>query len=141
MATAVTPGKGNFITVDGFVVFFDQSAGDTIHLITDNPAITDEHGLKPGLRVAFSSNPNSANYNPSNFNRLARLLAAHGKPAPAEVPLHPRHLAKRDQVKKALGAKVVAPSADLGALGLEACPECYAVVTSLEGHGRTCAAA
>jgi hypothetical protein len=83
----VAPEDGDFVAVDSFMVFFDKDAGDAIHLVTDDPSMTDEHGQKPGLRVVFSSNPKSGNYSPNNFNRLARFLRDHGKTAPAEVPL------------------------------------------------------
>jgi hypothetical protein len=40
----------------------------------------------------------SAGYHPVNFDRLGRYLRRQGKPAPDEVAVHPRHLARRDQV-------------------------------------------
>ncbi|MET9000354.1 hypothetical protein [Amycolatopsis sp. NPDC004169] len=48
--------------------------------------------------MRFNANPASADYHPANFNRLGRYLRQQGKTAPAEAPVHPRHLAQRDQV-------------------------------------------
>jgi hypothetical protein len=54
--------------------------------------------------------PRSLDYNPATFNRLARALYTKDVPAPAEVPLHPRHLRYRDAVIKELGAVEVEDS-------------------------------
>jgi hypothetical protein len=66
-----------------------------IHMATNDPSITDEHGDKPGLRIVFSSDRASAGYNPGNFNRLARLLRSHQKSAPHDAPLASRRLRDR----------------------------------------------
>ena len=42
-----------------------------------------------------SSNPDSADYNPNNFNRLAGYLRGRGLPAPNPVPEYPRRLDRR----------------------------------------------
>lgn len=136
----VNPGKGDYVTIgsgpNAFVVFFDKDSGDAIHLITDSPEITDEHGEKPGLRTVVSSNPKSANYNPPNFNRLARLLRKYGKTAPEDVPLHPRQLAKRPQVTALLlGSGTHDPGpADPKQFGWSICPHCSAVVLDVDDH-------
>ncbi|MFF1613332.1 hypothetical protein ACFVYA_36665 [Amycolatopsis sp. NPDC058278] len=39
-----------------------------------------------------------AGHHPANFDRLGRYLRRQGKSAPDEVAVHPRHLARRDQV-------------------------------------------
>lgn len=72
-------------------------------MATNDPLFTDEQGDRPGIRVVFSSNPRSADYNPATFNRLARALDAAGVAAPSPVPVHPRHLRHRDGVINQLG--------------------------------------
>ncbi len=99
-----------FITVGDtpghpFNIFWASSQPDRIHMATNDPSFTDEVGGKPGIRVVFSSNPRSVDYNPATFNRLARALKASGADAPEEVPVHPRHLRYRDAVTKKLGAE------------------------------------
>jgi len=95
-----------------FNIFWSPSQPDRIHMATNDPEFTDEVGGKPGIRVVFSSNPRSVDYNPATFNRLARALKAGGADAPDEVPVHPRHLRYRDAVIKQLGAENV-PDNDL----------------------------
>ncbi|WP_328647677.1 hypothetical protein OHS58_07650 [Amycolatopsis sp. NBC_00348] len=75
----------------------------TMHLTCNDPGLTDEDGARPGFRVKFNANPRSADYNPATFNRLARYLREHGKPAPDAVALHPRDLPLRDQVIEQAG--------------------------------------
>lgn len=101
-----------FITVGDvpgspFNIFWQPSQPDRIHMATNDERFVDEDGGKPGIRVVFSSNPRSVDYNPSTFNRLARALAVAGAAAPAEVPIHPRHLRYRDAVIDQLGAAPV----------------------------------
>lgn len=95
-----------------FNIFWHPGQPDRIHMATNDPTFTDEQGAKPGIRVVFSSNPRSVDYNPATFNRLARALSAAGAAAPAEVPVHPRHLRYRDAVIKQLGA-VDVPDSEL----------------------------
>lgn len=135
----------NYLEVGPFTLWFDQRDGTSIHLTTatDDPRLVDEEGKRPGLRVVFSSNPRSADYNPGNFNRCARALAAAGKPAPAEVPLHPRHLSKRTQVTAALavektGASTTQVAADPAQFGWVACPHCRAIVVDFSAHSTAC---
>jgi len=117
-------------------IWWDQKNPDSIHLTSNDPAFTDEHGDKPGLRAVFSANPRSADYNPANFNRCARALAAAGKAAPAEVPVLSRKLADRAAVIAQLGAAPVALAgqADLAALGLAVCGTCRCLVDDLAAH-------
>src|SRR4051812_28700374 len=69
---------------------------DRVHLAFQDPLFAEMDGTRPGLRVVFSSNPRSADYNPGNFNRCARRLRALGRPAPAsDAPEYPRHLKRR----------------------------------------------
>ncbi len=95
-----------------FNIFWHSGQPDRIHMATNDPSFTDEQGSKPGIRVVFSSNPRSVDYNPATFNRLARALAKAGAAAPSQVPLHPRHLRYRDAVIKQLGA-VDVPDSEL----------------------------
>jgi hypothetical protein len=107
---ASKPAK--FITVGDtvghpFKIFWHPGQPDRIHMATNDPAFVDEAGGKPGIRVVFSSNPRSVDYNPSTFNRLARALKAAGAEAPVEVPVHRRHLRYRDAVMRELGVEDV----------------------------------
>lgn len=90
--------------------------------------------------VVFNANPRSADYNPANFNRLARFLRARGRPAPEEEPLKPRQLNRRQQVIAELAADAVQPMgkpADPTAFGWTTCPACAAVVIDLNKHRAT----
>lgn len=56
----------------------------------------DEHGEKPGFKWAVSADPDSADYDPANYNRFARFLRSEGKPAPEhDVPIHSRRIVNR----------------------------------------------
>ncbi|WP_153395339.1 hypothetical protein [Ornithinicoccus halotolerans] len=119
-------------------VWWDKNQ-NAIHVTTNDSRFTDEHGEKPGLRVVFSANPKSADYNPSNFNRCARVLRDEGVDAPDEVPIHSRVLKQRPGVIAALAApeKVAVPSpgaADPAAFGWTSCPHCRAVLVDKQGH-------
>lgn len=100
-------GGGNYVRLgdarNPVHVWYDENTA-SIHLTCNDARLTDEHGQKPGFRTVFNANPRSADYNPGNFNRLARFLRLQGKPAPAEAPLHPRHLDRREEVTKKLTA-------------------------------------
>ncbi|MEV6873274.1 hypothetical protein [Amycolatopsis sp. NPDC051128] len=75
-------------------VWYDEKT-QSIHLTCDDPRLTDENGEKPGFRLRFNANPQSADYHPANFNRLARYLRQQGKPAPDVAEEHPRRLDQR----------------------------------------------
>jgi hypothetical protein len=68
---------------------------ERIHLATNRTDIVDDAGEKPGLRIVFSDNPKSADYNPGNFNRISRWLADNEKPAPPLVEKGSRRLRDR----------------------------------------------
>lgn len=106
-----------YATIDGFKVFWHPSQADRVHLVTADDRFVDEHGARPGLHVVFSSNPNSADYHPANFNRVARVLRAAGVPAPADVPVTSRRLADRRR-----------PA------GWGICPQCWGLVADLDRH-------
>jgi hypothetical protein len=104
--------SAKFITVGDrpghpFNIFWHPGQPDRIHMATGDPAFADEAGGKPGIRVVFSANPRSVDYNPATFNRLARALKAAGAAAPDEVPVHRRHLRYRDAVIRELGVEEV----------------------------------
>lgn len=86
---------GDYLVLNGLNVWWNPSDPDRIHLATSQPDIVDDHGEKPGLRIVFSSNPNSADFNPGNFNRIARWLAANGKAAPPLTEAASRRLRDR----------------------------------------------
>ncbi|MGI5133173.1 hypothetical protein ACQEVB_40675 [Pseudonocardia sp. CA-107938] len=133
MSSGTSAFKRVEITVE---IFYDQP-DQSISLVTDDGRMTDENGQRPGFRVTFNANPKSADYNPANFNRLARLLRAEGRPAPAEVPVKQRQLNRRSTVIAELTGEQVRPTgqpADTTLLGWAICPTCTAVVVNLAKH-------
>lgn len=87
-----------YLVIDGFKAWWDEKQPDRIHITNSDDRFLDDHGVKPGLRIVFSSNPRSADYNPNGYNRVARALRAVGAPAPAEdVPLRSRKLKDRTE--------------------------------------------
>jgi hypothetical protein len=133
------PGIPNFARLgtedDPVHVWYEKDTG-SIHLSCNDRRLTDEDGGKPGFRAAFNANPRSADYNPANFNRLARFLREQGRPAPDEAPIKPRHLNRRPQVIAELTAETRAPGrpADPSVFGWSVCPACSAVVVDLDEH-------
>jgi hypothetical protein len=91
-------------------VWWQESQPDRVHVTTGDPRFVDGEGGKPGLRVVISSNPKSADYNPSNFNRVARALRDAGISAPDDVPLHRRHIAERHAVIASVAADAPEPA-------------------------------
>ena len=87
--------SGDYLVLDGLNVWWNPKEPERIHLATNRPDIVDDNDEKPGLRIVFSSNSRSADYNPGNFNRIARWLRANGKPAPEPVEPGPRRLDQR----------------------------------------------
>ncbi|ALE74387.1 hypothetical protein AD006_25320 [Pseudonocardia sp. EC080610-09] len=117
-------------------VWWDQST-ESVTITCNDPSLTDETGEKLGLRVTFNGNPKSADYNPGNFNRLARYLKAAGKSSPEFVPIKQRHLARRPQVIAELAAEAATPigkAAKPEAMGWAMCPTCTAIVVDLTKH-------
>jgi hypothetical protein len=112
-------------------IWYDPRQGG-IHLTTTqkwedgSPMFTsDDSG--PGLHLIVNANPRSVDYNPRDYNRLARALRAAGKPAPAEdAPEFPRHLKKRPGVIAELRAMegAAVSRADLAAFGWTSCSGC-----------------
>lgn len=140
-------------------VWWSPTQPDRVHVTTSDTQFTDENGEKAGLRVVFSSNPRSADYNPGNFNRVARALEGADIPAPSPVPMHPRHLRSRSQViaeaaaegahaeataalgqiADALSSSTMATSSgvtvqDPAEFGWSVCQACSAVVVDLQLH-------
>lgn len=125
-------GSGSLSSIN---VWWSATEPERVHFVVADSRLTDEHGEKPGLRLVFSANPKSADYNPANFNRCARMLRAAGKPAPdADVPEHKRHLRYRDALLGSLSAP--AAPVELGTLPSDAeiCPNCSAYVADLSSH-------
>ncbi len=88
MATSKAENKG--IRIGGFNVWWDH--GEQIHLQLNDH---DQDLPKGALWITFSSNPDSANYHPLNFNQCAEALRRYDKPAPEAVPEGPRDLDAR----------------------------------------------
>ena len=80
---------------EGFRVWWNPKQPDEIHLVTSDPLFHDGNGEREGLWVTFSSEPNSANYHPDNFNRCTRALQGAGKKHPDLVPVEDRRLKLR----------------------------------------------
>ncbi len=91
----MTVPAGNYLVLDGLNVWWNPNDPERIHLATNRPDIVDDAGEKPGLRIVFSNNPNSADYSPGNFNRISRWLTANDKPAPPLVTQASRRLRDR----------------------------------------------
>jgi hypothetical protein len=94
-ATQIPPG--DYLIVDGVTLWWRDDDPGRIHYTTNSPMFTDPNGDRPGIRVVFSSDPLSADYSPTNFNRASRALRAAGKPAPppTDVPEPSRRLRDR----------------------------------------------
>ena len=154
-ASGVQPAPPKYLVIGGpehpMTIWWAAHQPDRVHLTTGDPRFTDESGGRAGLRVVFSSNPRSADYNPGNFNRIARALAEAGIAAPEEVPVHQRHLRSRDQVIKDLDQQATAQQeatavaavskqvggatvSDPAEFGWATCPQCFCVVVSLDQH-------
>lgn len=87
---------GDYVNVEGATIWWRADEPSRIHYTTDSPEFTDATGDRPGIRVVFSADPLSADYNPTNFNRAARRLREAGKPAPAaDIPEPSRRLRDR----------------------------------------------
>jgi hypothetical protein len=98
-ATQIPPG--DYLIVDGVTLWWRDDDPARIHYTTNSSLFTDANGDRPGIRVVFSSDPLSADYSPTNFNRACRALRAAGKPAPTtDVPEPSRRL--RDRLSSAL---------------------------------------
>lgn len=94
-AIADDKGKYNHPLKATFNVWWHPDEPDRIRLATNDEDITDENEAHPGLQVVFSSNPDSADYHPGNFNRMARWLEKNEKPAPPTVEKKSRRLRDR----------------------------------------------
>lgn len=91
----MTAFSGSYSRIErvGFTVHWMEP--DRIVLKTGDPRITKPDGSRPGIWISASPNPDSANYDPNLFNRLAGILRDHGQPAPDPVPEHDRRLDRR----------------------------------------------
>lgn len=126
----------------GFAVHWMEP--NRIAIKTGDPQITRPDGSKPGIWVSASSDPDSANYDPSSFNRWAGILRDHDQAAPDPVPEHSRRLdhkwplpspgrrekRRRWAARKATRNELPVTSA-AGLLAQDRCP-----ATLLEARGR-----
>jgi hypothetical protein len=87
--------KGSFTGADGVGLTVHVMESDRIVIKTGDRRFAKPDGSRPGIRFSASSNPDSAYYDPNNFNRLAGYLRGRGLPAPDPVPEHPRRLDRR----------------------------------------------
>lgn len=78
-----------------FNVFWSPKDPDRFSIGSGDHRFTDEDGAHPGLRFAVHASPKSADYNPLQFNRLARYFAAMGWDGPAEIPVRSRKIRDR----------------------------------------------
>jgi hypothetical protein len=85
--------------------YWDPDEPERIHLWIKNSRFTDANGEHIGIWNVYSANPKSADYSPSNFNRVARALRVEGRPAPEhDAPEHDRRLRSRPKLIKAYEA-------------------------------------
>ncbi len=86
--------QGNYVVLTDAKLWWRED-GNRMHLIINDPDL--QHpDTEPGMQIVFSDNPESADYNPANFNRCARVLRHHGKPAPdMDAVEGPRQLDRR----------------------------------------------
>jgi len=119
-------------------LFWSPKEPSRIHLISADPRFVNDAGTGSGLRIQFSSNPKSADYNPNNFNRCARVLKAWGRPAPEEVDVHPRTLRTRDKLIKALSGASAPTSAPAIPTDTDheatICLRCWCWVANIDNH-------
>lgn len=85
--------------------YWDPNEPERIHLWIKDDRFTDAAGERPGIWNVYSINPKSADYSPSNFNRVARALRAEQRPAPEhDAPEHDRRLRYRNGLIDDYGA-------------------------------------
>jgi hypothetical protein len=87
--------EGSYSKIDGVVLTVHWMEPGRIVIKNGDRRTTKPDGSKPGIWVSASSNPDSADYNPNNFNRLAGYLRDQSLPAPDPVPEHSRRLDRR----------------------------------------------
>ncbi len=85
----------SYSKIDGVVLTVHWMEPGRIVIKNGDQRTTKPDGSKPGIWFSASSNPDSADYNPNNFNRLAGYLRDQGLPAPDPVPEHSRRLDRR----------------------------------------------
>lgn len=119
-------------------IWWSEKEPDRIHLVIADTRLTEADGTKPGLRIVFSANPKSADYNPGNFNRCARLLREKGRPAPsADIDEHRRHLRYRDALIAQVGSGDNSGSASATKTppaSANICSTCSAFVDDVDMH-------
>jgi hypothetical protein len=92
---AMAAFSGSYSRIEGLGFTVHWMEPDRIVLKTGDQRITKPDGSRPGIWISASCNPDSADYDPNLFNRLAGILRNHGQPAPDPVPEHGRRLDRR----------------------------------------------
>ena len=92
-----TPQQGQYLDVTFRIYMRTPSSNEPIRFIlgTGDTRFYDANGEKPGLMHQVSPDPVSADYDPSDYNRIARAYRDAGFAYPDEVPLARRHLRSR----------------------------------------------
>jgi hypothetical protein len=80
---------------DGIEIWWDRADPTRILHTTHDSRFRDDAGGSPGLWWTACSNPDSADYHPTNFNRLRRAFLAEELDAPPECPPGERRLRSR----------------------------------------------
>jgi len=52
----------------------DTADPERVRMYIDHPKFTDANDEHPGMQIVFTARPQSADYNPNNFNRVYALL-------------------------------------------------------------------
>ena len=99
---AAESGKTAPVTDAQITYYWDPAEPERIHLWIKDARFTDANGDHIGIWNVYSTNPNSADFSPSNFNRVARALRAEGRPAPEhDAPEDDRRLRSRKSLIEA----------------------------------------
>jgi len=84
----MTAFKASHCRIEGLGFTVHWMSHGRIVIKTGDPRITKPDGSRPGIWVTASSDPDSADYNPNLYNRLAGILRDNGQPAPGPAPEH-----------------------------------------------------
>jgi hypothetical protein len=88
--------QGAFTRIENVSFTVHWMEPDRIVMKTGDKRVTDPVGLRgEGLWFSASSNPDSADFNPVNFNRFAHILKEAGKPHPESTEERSRRLEHR----------------------------------------------
>lgn len=96
--SAPTASRSTLKLPNGWTVWWSPDTPREIFLGSDDSrfyAVVDGSRERHGLWLTFSLNPQSANFHPQYFNRLARALRDAGLVGPDEAPESDRRLTSR----------------------------------------------